>query len=328
MTNLVPITEFDIVFISYDEPNADENFNDLLEKCPWAQRSHGVWGSDAAHKAAAALSETDRFITVDADNIVDEEFFNLELDMDKVGGSDVISWAGRNEINGLVYGNGGIKCWPVHVVNNMRTHEAAPEDDKRAQVDFCWNINYVQMNNAYCQVMNNGSPLQAWRAGFREGVKMGLENGDVVDPSQIKNIHKNNYKRMLAWMTVGEDADNGIWAVYGARLGCHMTNIERTSWDWKNVRDFDWLTNYFNTEVFPKFENETGTLCPRTGVRWDADLVKSESVRLGVDLIADLDINIADFDAQQSKFFKEVYNNPARVAPMAREEEVRNEVGQ
>ena len=51
--SLVPITEFDIIFISYDEPNADNNYADLLDKCPWAKRSHGVWGSDAAHKAAA-----------------------------------------------------------------------------------------------------------------------------------------------------------------------------------------------------------------------------------------------------------------------------------
>ena len=82
MPNLVPITEFDIVFISYDEPNAEQNYNDLLNKCPWAKRSHGVWGSDAAHKAAAALCDTDRFITIDADNIVREDFFNIEIDMD------------------------------------------------------------------------------------------------------------------------------------------------------------------------------------------------------------------------------------------------------
>jgi len=56
--SLVPITEFDIIFISYDEPNADNNYADLLDKCPWAKRSHGVWGSDAAHKAAAAMSDT------------------------------------------------------------------------------------------------------------------------------------------------------------------------------------------------------------------------------------------------------------------------------
>ena len=78
MSNLIPVTEIDIVFISYDEPNAEQNYADLLDKCPWAKRSHGVWGSDAAHKAAAALSETDRFITVDADNIVREDFFNAD----------------------------------------------------------------------------------------------------------------------------------------------------------------------------------------------------------------------------------------------------------
>ena len=255
MTNLVPITEFDIIFISYDEPNADENYAHLLELCPWAKRSHGVWGSDAAHKAAAAMSETDRFITVDADNLVREDFFSIELDMDKIRDVDVVSWAGKNTVNGLVYGNGGIKCWPVDVVNRMRTHEAAPANDKRAQVDFCWNIHYVQMNNVYCDVMNNGSPLQAWRAGFREGVKMGLENGDVVDPSMIKRIYAENYKRLMVWMSVGEDTENGLWAIYGARLGCHMTNVLRHEWDWKNVRDFDWLSKYFVDELFPQFEN-------------------------------------------------------------------------
>ena len=55
MSKIVPINEFDVVFISYDEPNADQNYQDLLEKCPWALRSHGVWGSDAAHKAAASM---------------------------------------------------------------------------------------------------------------------------------------------------------------------------------------------------------------------------------------------------------------------------------
>ena len=85
MSNLTSINEFDIVYISFDEPNADENYADLLEKCPWAKRSHGVFGSDAAHKAAADLAETDRFITIDADNIVRPDFFNVEVDMDKVG---------------------------------------------------------------------------------------------------------------------------------------------------------------------------------------------------------------------------------------------------
>ena len=323
MSNMTSINEFDIVFISFDEPNADENYNDLLEKAPWAKRSHGVFGSDAAHKAAADLAETDRFITIDADNIVDPAFFGVEVDMNRIRDTDVISWAGKNTINGLGYGNGGIKCWPKEVVYNMQTHENAPEGDKRAQVDFCWNIHYIQMNNIYCDVMNNGSPLQAWRAGFREGVKMGLVDGDIIDPRYLKErVHDKNYKRLLTWMSVGDDAENGIWAVYGARLGCHMTNIARTEWDWKNVRDFRWLTNFFETDVLPKFQDNDDQLCKRTGMRWNYDAVLNASNELGYELRRDLDLEIADLGIEGSRFFKEVYINPSRLGAQVREDQV------
>ena len=321
MAELVSINEFDIVYISFDEPNAEQNYADLIDKCPWAKRSHGVFGSDAAHKAAAQLADTDRFITVDADNIVDPDFFNVEIDMSRIRDNDVISWAGKNEVNGLVYGNGGIKCWPKDVVMNMRTHEAAPEGDKRAQVDFCWNINYVQMNNIYCQVMNNGSPLQAWRAGFREGVKMGLADGDVVAPEDLHKLHDKNFKRLLTWMSVGEDVVNGLWAIYGARLGCHMTNITRDDWDWKNVRDFRWLTKFFEEECFPQFEGGD-ELCINTGMRWDMAKLKDKTVELGYDLRKQLNLKIADMGEEGSAFFKEVYINPSRLGAQVREEQV------
>jgi len=320
---MTSINEFDIVYISFDEPNADENFADLQDKCPWAKRSHGVDGSDAAHKAAADMADTDRFITVDADNIVRQDFFSTEIDMSKIKDTDVVSWAGKNTINGLVYGNGGIKCWPKPVVYGMQTHENAPSDDPRAQVDFCWNINYVQMNNIYCDVMNNGSPLQAWRAGFREGVKMGLVDGDVIDPYQLATqVHPKNFKRLLTWMSVGDDSENGIWAVYGARLGCHMTNVLIHTWDWKNVRDFKWLTNYFETEVLPQFQDNDDQLCKRTGMRWNYDAVLQKSNQLGIDLRRDLRLPIADLGIEGSRFFKEVYVNPSRLGAQVREDQV------
>ena len=323
MTQMTSINEFDIVYISFDEPNADENFADLQDKCPWAKRSHGVDGSDAAHKAAADMADTDRFITVDADNIVRQDFFSTEIDMSKIKDTDVVSWAGKNTINGLVYGNGGIKCWPKPVVYGMQTHENAPSDDPRAQVDFCWNINYVQMNNIYCDVMNNGSPLQAWRAGFREGVKMGLVDGDVIDPYQLATqVHPKNFKRLLTWMSVGDDSENGIWAVYGARLGCHMTNVLIHTWDWKNVRDFKWLTNYFETEVLPQFQDNDDQLCKRTGMRWNYDAVLQKSNQLGIDLRRDLRLPIADLGIEGSRFFKEVYVNPSRLGAQVREDQV------
>ena len=324
------VQDFDIIFISYDEPNADDNWQDLLANCPWAKRSHGVYGSDAAHKAAAKLSETSRFITVDADNIVDPNFFNLEIDMSEIKKNDVISWAAKNEVNGLVYGNGGIKCWPKHVVEQMRTHEAAPANQTAAQVDFCWNINYIQMNNVYSHVYNNASPLQAWRAGFREGCKMTLENGDVVDRHSIKQIHHKNYQRLLIWQSVGADTLNGLWAMYGARLGTVMTNLRRDEWNWIDVRDFKWLNKYWEEKVAPTFKLPEhihgGIQCEQTGYKWYPDMLQQHVSDLGRELKDEFDLEISSLSPEQSKFFKTVYINPARVNPMAREQNVINDI--
>ena len=62
MTQTIKITDCDVVFLSYDEPNADQNYNQLLSFIPWAERVHGVKGSDAAHKACAKLATTERLM--------------------------------------------------------------------------------------------------------------------------------------------------------------------------------------------------------------------------------------------------------------------------
>ena len=55
----------------------------LLQKFPFAKRVDGVKGFDNAHKECASQSDTDRFITVDGDNIVEEKFFDIELTFQK-----------------------------------------------------------------------------------------------------------------------------------------------------------------------------------------------------------------------------------------------------
>jgi len=325
---IVPITEYDIVFMSYDEPNADENYADLLTKAPWAKRSHGVKGSDACHKAAAALAETHRFITVDADNIVRDDFFNIALDTNRFGPHDVISWAGKNVVNGLVYGNGGIKCWPKKVVEQMQTHEAASSSNPSSQVDFCWDINYHQMNNVYSDVHNNATPYQAYRAGFREGVKLTLADGQTVDSRALRaKVHYKNYQRLLVWMSVGTETQNGLWAMYGTRLGCFLTNLARDKFDYVNVADFDWHDKYWANEVAPQFATNPDTSCPRSGYKWNAAALQQETIRLGQVLRQQLDLEVADLDEHASKFFKATYVNPNRLGPMIKESQVLAGVG-
>lgn len=298
MTKKFRVTDYDIIYLSYDEPNAEKNYTDLCKKIPWAKRVHGVKGSDAAHKACAELSETDRFITVDGDNIVRESFLNQEIDFDEHTDleSCVISWAGYNQVNGLMYGNGGLKCWPKQFVLNMRTHEAADPKNPHAQVDFCWDVQYIQQNSCFSDVYNNSTPQQAWRAGFREGVKMALDRGVKVSTEDFYKNHWKNLHRLYIWTMVGADADNGLWAILGARAGLYKTMC--TDWDYVQVRDFEYLNALWNEE-FISIESHN---------------VYNTAVDLGTKLKNALDIPIAaePLTADQSKFFKTVYRNSAR----------------
>ena len=316
------MNELDIIFISYDEDNCEEHWADLQNKVPWAQRVHGVKGSDAAHKAAANLSSTDYFISVDADNIVDPSFFDLEIDFDnpKISGK-AISWAASNYINGLEYGNGGLKCWPKQYVLDMKTHEAAEEGDEKNQVDFCWEDSYVQMTNQYSVTHPNGSPRQAFRAGFREGVKMSLVQGGKPDVDNFKKvIWWGNYKRLITWCSVGADVENGLWSMYGARLGCYMTNL--TDWDYINVRDFEYLNTLFKEEVMPQFKAEVGEKCYKSGFTWDKTKIWSAITDLGVKLRKGTGMEIAELDEIQSKFYKAAYVNVPRMNKLFTEQEL------
>jgi hypothetical protein len=295
----INVLDCDIIYLSYDEPNAEKNYADLLAKVPWAKRVHGVKGSDSAHKACAKLSDTDRFITVDGDNIIKADFINQKVDIDDSVdlSKSVISWGAYNIINGLIYGNGGIKCWPKEFVLNMRTHENADPENIKAQVDFCWDAHYIQQNDCYSEIYNNATPLQAWRAGFREGVKMTLlEGAKLADPGQCrKRIHWKNLERLMVWSHVGMDVENGIWAIYGARHGCYKTNL--TNWDYQNVRDFEYLNNLWNIEVKNKIDELN---------------ILDEIQKLGDEITRHMDVPMGSVDATASKFFKLVYRNPSR----------------
>lgn len=280
------ISEFDLVFLSYDEPNADKNYSDLCNKAPWAKRVHGIKGSDHAHKEAANIAETDFFITIDADNIVDEKFFNYDLDM-----SDseiaVYSWCGYNKLNGLRYGNGGIKIWNKNFVLNMKTHELADKDT--SQVDFCWEKGYRNFAKTFSQVDITHSPVQAWRAGFREGVKMTLVDGVKVENHELLNkVWWHNLHRLRIWSTIGKHEKNGEYAILGARMGTYMTNC--TDWDYVQVRDFEALNEIYETKVK------------------NIHSVEQEAQELGYYLKTKLGLDWPWLDEKQSKYTLDLYN--------------------
>ena len=317
----VVIGDLDVFYISYDEPAKEEHWANLMMKFPFAKRVDGVKGFDNAHKECARQSETSRFISIDGDNIVDEKFFDLEITFPENTdlANSIVSWSAKNMVNGLVYGNGGIKCWPVDLVLEMKTHENAEDETKK--VDFCWDLNYIQMNNIYSEVYNAGSPFQAFRAGYREGVKMSLDEGKKVPIEDFKKrIWPKNYERLITWCNVGADVENGIWACFGARLGCYDINFNK-KYKLENISSFDWFKSYFEEDVLPVCSGGSEK-CAKTGVEWNYDKLYDESIRIG-DILADkIGMEIADPTAELGRFFKRVYTNPPRVDnPLASEKQ-------
>ncbi len=244
---LIDIADLDVIFLTYDEPKKEEFWHQIKNIVPWAKRVDGIKGSDAAHKAAGAASDTERFVIVDGDNIPHAEFFNLQLVLDDSNKDCVFRWKARNHINGLIYGNGGISCWTKDFVNNMRTHEAT---DGRAEslVEFCFEPNYWAMHDCYSTTYPNQSPFQAWRAGFREGVKMCLDRGARPSISEFKQrVHSRNLDHLSIWQYVGIDVDNGAWAIAGAKMGTWKTML--ADWDYTLVQDFAELEQMWHTQV-------------------------------------------------------------------------------
>ena len=294
---IIDVADLDCIYLTYDEPKKEEFWLQIQNMVPWAKRVDGVKGSDAAHKAAADASDTDRFILIDGDNIPDASFFNLQLALDNANRSCVFRWRARNAINGLMYGNGGMSCWTKEFVYNMRTHEAS--DGKAANdVEFCFYPNYWAMNDCYSTTYPNATPFQAWRAGFREGVKMCLDRGAKPTLSEFESrVVSRNYDNLCIWQSVGADVDNGFWAIYGARLGTYYTMLR--DWDHTRVQNFDALADMWAT-----FSKDDAGACASLG-----DTLRT---RLGLPIV--------DMGPAESKFFKHHYkSNFKNSGPMVRE---------
>jgi hypothetical protein len=284
----VDTADLDCIYLSYDEPQREEFWVRIRNMIPWAQRVDGVKGSDAAHKAAAAVSGTERFILIDGDNMPDESFFNLTLELpDEAWESAVFRWRARNHINGLRYGNGGLSSWTRTFVNNMKTHEAT-DGTTETEVEFCFDPNYWAMHDCYSTTYPNGSAFHAWRAGFREGVKMCLNQGRRPEVNEFKEqVHQRNLDHLTIWQNIGRDVENGIWAIAGARMGTYMTML--TNWDHRLVQDFDALA-----ELWKTVEDS------------DPELLAG---RVSEDLDAQLDLPICMYGPEESKFFKFHYRS-------------------
>lgn len=289
------VSDLDIFYISYDEPNADANFSDLQARSPRPiRRVHGVKGLHAAHRQCAALATTPRFVTIDGDNIVNAAVFFQRLDDE--GERDIVfSFKAKNIINGLEYGNGGVKIWPRGLLLGHPTHESA--QNVEALYDFCWTYRYMQIDFLASSVHCNASALQAFRSGYREGIKLTLTNGERAE-TFAQMADENSLavmSRLNVWCSVGADMPNGWWAMFGARQAIFDNWVQKVPYH--VINDFDgFRAAFLHYHVAKDPENQAKTL--------------------GRMINDKIGYQIADLDPFQSAWFKDTYVAPTRAGLM------------
>ena len=100
-------TLMDVIFISYDEPNAEKHWKMLKEKCPRAKRVQNIKGQTEAYHTAAKLSKTEWFYAVFAKH-EPVESFNYDWQPNRLKAPCHYIFYGINEINKLEYGHSGV----------------------------------------------------------------------------------------------------------------------------------------------------------------------------------------------------------------------------
>jgi hypothetical protein len=230
---------YDIVFISYNEPNADENFANLIERFPRAKRVHGVKGIHQAHIAAAKLATTPMFWVVDGDAVVEDNFV-FDLLLPKHDTDIVHVWLSRNPINNLTYGYGGVKLLPRDLTENM--------DLSKRSIDMTMSISskFRVMQTVSNITAFNTDPFNTWKSAFRECVKLASRPVNAKYQEETED-------RLFAWCNYGKDSPLGEYAIMGATAGRQfgIDNIANPA-QLANINDFDWLLDQFHAQTYVK----------------------------------------------------------------------------
>lgn len=234
--------ELDVVFLSFDEPKADEFYQTLLAQTDGrAKHVSGVVGFDAAHKAAARAASTEYFVLVDGDSLVYDAFWSLRMRVPLPHqDAGAFSFCARNVVNDLCYGYGGLKIWNRDFVFSMRTHENS--DSTNTAFEFCWLPDYRHFASIWNDTHINQSPQQAFRAGYREVFKLMCPE---CQPSKFEDLSFYVQRKVVQWCTVGADAPNGMFVLAGANAAFTHLNSSNSDAVGPSINSYDYLDALF-----------------------------------------------------------------------------------
>lgn len=211
---------YDIVFLSYYEPGAENTYKHLTARFPatWIKDVDGIF---AAHKTAASSVNSKMFWVVDADAWI-EDSFNFDYIPDVYDQEVVHVWSSRNPVTGQEYGYGGVKLF-----NREQVLDATSWG-----LDFTTGLSsrFKAMPEVSCITKFNSDAYSTWRSAFRECVKLALK-----DDTESK-------ERLEGWLHPLPTAFFRQEAIRGAEEGrayalANTNNLEALA----KINDYEWL---------------------------------------------------------------------------------------
>lgn len=226
--------QLDVIFISYYEPNAEENWQRVLEKAPWAKRVDGIEGIFEAHRQAALLSTTDMFYVVDGDAwLVDDWEFDYQpgiFDRDCA-----YVWHSCNPVNDLVYGYGGVKLFSKEMMLRAKS---------MVKLDMTTSVmpKLKIMEKISNETKFDVDEFSTWRSAFRESAKLCYKT--LIDPndSEAKS-------RLDSWLEFGY-GEYGKYAQLGSKQGVEFVQKNFQNYEkLLKVNDRNWLEELFKSNL-------------------------------------------------------------------------------
>jgi hypothetical protein len=229
----VPSKPQDIVFISYDEPQADENWNILCARFPRARRVHGVEGMENALKAAAHASITPWFYATFAKTRLHEDW-DFSFVPDRWQAPKHYIFNALNTSNGLCYGHMGIILYHKQTVLDSRSWEQI------GGMDFTMSFatESIPLTSVYGEFATG--PYHAWRTAFREVSKLCQWQ---VDKPSIETDYRINVWRTHATGPCAE------WVLLGAQDGAEFfANNSNNNEELKKAFRWEWLKDFYQSK--------------------------------------------------------------------------------
>lgn len=221
----------DIIFVSYDEPQAEKNWNFLKHNHLRAKRVHGVRGMENALKAAAQKSETPWYYAVFAKTELNPEF-NFDFFPDYFQKPKNYIFDCKNEVNGLIYGHMGVVLYNCNLIKNAANYE-------NLDLDYTLSFPHESVPILSCFGKFNSTPYQTWRTAFRETSKL----------CYFQDLNKSieNEYRIHTWTNYA-DGEYAEWCIRGANDGLQFA--EEINYDLKKLKNsfrWEWLQSYFES---------------------------------------------------------------------------------